>query len=855
MRIYDNRETFYQWDLNQKITSDDFQVGDEIHFSNSRSGDAPVVKAYVYDGIIVADVPNILLQKAQKIYAYHYVVNDDREYTIKETVFTVTARPKPADYVYTETEILTYVTLEERIGHLEQYGVNDAKIKKAVDQYFEDNPFVFDETDPTVPEWAKAEKKPKYTAEEVGALPADTPLPPLKFVTSLDFTSNDTLVSLRSLESNTYVLRGRFVPFKGSNEYITFNSQMIASLIKRNVITYLQVFYPENNTVQYYEITDSEWRRVNTDLVNMESVENKVTEIVRGADDTQYPSARAAYNALLKKEDTANKVTEITAKSTDEQYPSAKATFTELEKKESTKNRVSEISEFSTDKQYPTAKAVYDWGELHETTDNKTTVIDEESTHEQYPTAKAVFDSLADNTGRAVPQMSLMDNMMFEKFGTGDKDYFFSQANWDDLQRYNRAYVQCYDEDDDLRLGDDGKGMYALKAICRFGAGTVPRYPWMKKSEWAAKYREANPETTMSDEEIIAKYPPEDGDFENMATLIERQPNGFIKVPTGFPKDKTVAQMEGYTVPKKYADQIKDIALGAVQKVECPDKNRYAYTTSMNSKGESVVSLIKMGANPTADVNQPLIRRRANGAVGTLKMPEADDDSASKYYVDRLFNGANKAVSYKNYTAMANDINELASGVYKVGQNIMIETLDVPDLWVSGVFSTSVSRSYGTDEGLVNDLKSNGYIQLGYYKLSPLETQKVDLTDYVKKDDSRLGGLISSAGNLSKTVESDFTTGVRIDNVPLGRNYLVRVKIFGSAFPKIYTFPLYIPPIIENGGAFQTDHIIQSVTSNVFDRIHIDGSRSYDGAATSYVRFFAYLEDASKVTRIEYTIL
>lgn len=33
------------------------------------------------------------------------------------------------------------------------------------------------ETDPTVPSWAKASSKPTYTAQEVGALPADTPIP------------------------------------------------------------------------------------------------------------------------------------------------------------------------------------------------------------------------------------------------------------------------------------------------------------------------------------------------------------------------------------------------------------------------------------------------------------------------------------------------------------------------------------------------------------------------------------------------------------------------------------------------------------------------------------------------------
>lgn len=36
---------------------------------------------------------------------------------------------------------------------------------------------VVEETDPTVPEWAKQPERPKYTAEEVGALSADTKIP------------------------------------------------------------------------------------------------------------------------------------------------------------------------------------------------------------------------------------------------------------------------------------------------------------------------------------------------------------------------------------------------------------------------------------------------------------------------------------------------------------------------------------------------------------------------------------------------------------------------------------------------------------------------------------------------------
>ena len=40
-----------------------------------------------------------------------------------------------------------------------------------------DSGFITQETDPTVPSWAKQPSKPQYTAQEVGALPANTPIP------------------------------------------------------------------------------------------------------------------------------------------------------------------------------------------------------------------------------------------------------------------------------------------------------------------------------------------------------------------------------------------------------------------------------------------------------------------------------------------------------------------------------------------------------------------------------------------------------------------------------------------------------------------------------------------------------
>ena len=88
------------------------------------------------------------------------------------------------------------VILEDYIDVLEAWKatiteIPQDKIQTAVDKYLQEHPVTVEEQDPTVPEWAKEESKPKYTAsevgarpntwtpsaEEVGALPASTKIP------------------------------------------------------------------------------------------------------------------------------------------------------------------------------------------------------------------------------------------------------------------------------------------------------------------------------------------------------------------------------------------------------------------------------------------------------------------------------------------------------------------------------------------------------------------------------------------------------------------------------------------------------------------------------------------------------
>lgn len=117
--IYDGRNGFCQWDVNQKLV---VSAPCEVHFCNGTSDCSLVCETYEQGGKVLVDVPNILLQTAKNIRVYAYVKDNEEQYTKASKVFSVRARTKPDDYVYTETEVLNYNSLDKRITDLENGG-------------------------------------------------------------------------------------------------------------------------------------------------------------------------------------------------------------------------------------------------------------------------------------------------------------------------------------------------------------------------------------------------------------------------------------------------------------------------------------------------------------------------------------------------------------------------------------------------------------------------------------------------------------------------------------------------------------------------------------------------------------
>lgn len=100
--------------------------------------------------------------------------------------------------------------------------------------------------------------------------------------------------------------------------------------------------------------------------------------------------------------------------------------------------------------------------------------------------------------------------------------------------------------------------------------------------------------------------------------------------------------------------------------------------------------------------------------------------------------GANQAISFADYSSLAEHFNSLTSNdTYNTGQNVMIVTVDVPDLWISEKTDEFKEYTYVSDEEFVNELNENKILQIGFYKFSQLETQKVNLEEYIKYDSER----------------------------------------------------------------------------------------------------------------------
>lgn len=200
----------------------------------------------------------------------------------------------------------------------------------------------------------------------------------------------------------------------------------------------------------------------------------------------------------------------------------------------------------------------------------------------------------------------------------------------------------------------------------------------------------------------------------------------------------------------------------------------------IGDKTTQELGIVSEETDPTVPTHVKAIREQDisnwNGKVDQEQLEEINNNitalgqnKADVSYVEEvesIAKGANQAVSFGNYATMITALNALDAGAYNVGQNVMIVTLNVPDLWISAVEETSVSYTYGTDEQFVADLSANGSVQVGYYKLSALETQKVNLADYVKKTTTAMRVYGTNSNGEETLYRVDYSNTANVNAIP-----------------------------------------------------------------------------------------
>ena len=124
IELENGARVLYQWELNRRVVIDNFLAGTRVEISkrhDCKDSTLPV-RAYEDGGHVVADIPNIFLQKPGYIRVFVCPAADAAESYPEVKDLRIVRAEKPADYVYTETKTLSYQALEQRVKELEKNG-------------------------------------------------------------------------------------------------------------------------------------------------------------------------------------------------------------------------------------------------------------------------------------------------------------------------------------------------------------------------------------------------------------------------------------------------------------------------------------------------------------------------------------------------------------------------------------------------------------------------------------------------------------------------------------------------------------------------------------------------------------
>ena len=150
-----------------------------------------------------------------------------------------------------------------------------------------------EETDPTVPSWAKQPNKPSYTPQEVGALPADTPL----FSGDYNDLENKPVIP----DTSNFVKESdlALVAFSGSYNDLTDtpSSQQVQSDWNQSDSAAIDFIKNKPTNVSAFN-NDAGYLTQHQDITGKEDKTNKVTSWQATPDNTHYPSEKLVKDSI-----------------------------------------------------------------------------------------------------------------------------------------------------------------------------------------------------------------------------------------------------------------------------------------------------------------------------------------------------------------------------------------------------------------------------------------------------------------------------------------------------------------------------------------------------------------------------
>ena len=165
-----------------------------------------------------------------------------------------------------------------------------------------------------------------------------------------------------------------------------------------------------------------------------------------------------------------------------------------------------------------------------------------------------------------------------------------------------------------------------------------------------------------------------------------------------------------------------------------------------------------------------------SGLSATNVQDAIDENASIGNQALAIAKGRNQSLAYNNYSEMITALNSMSKDELKRGQNIYIGTVGVPDLWVYSVEDSSVTYSYVDDKTIVNSLGTDTTIQVGYYKLAQLETQKADLTNI----ESDINDLQTSDTDINALITALTNRVTELENASGGNEWTFLASVTGA---------------------------------------------------------------------------